>query len=130
MSQTPDERTNTPCCWCYGHGDGKGCGNCGKPSMLWGQLEDARAALATSESRCRQLEQERAALVSALRALTEGMDRAGGDRDGMPECPWCHSGPGMGLSDDGESHTADCELLKARELLALLPPPGETRDTP
>lgn len=28
-----DERATTGiCCWCYGHGDGAGCANCGKPA--------------------------------------------------------------------------------------------------
>lgn len=47
-------------------------------------------------------------LLAALKAVTEHMDRAGGDCDGMPECPWCRSGP------DGEDHAANCELLMAR----------------
>lgn len=29
-----DERASTGiCCWCYGHGDGAGCANCGKPAV-------------------------------------------------------------------------------------------------
>ncbi len=61
-------------------------------------------------------------LVEALRAVTEHMDRAGGDRDGMPECPWCR------VQDDQE-HMADCELLKARAVLAQIDQEG-TRHEP
>lgn len=52
------------------------------------------------------------ALVEALRALTEHMDRAGGDAHGMPECPWCHAD-----SNDNE-HRGECELVQARAALA------------
>ncbi len=51
-------------------------------------------------------------LYTALKVVTNHMDRAGGDRDGMPECPWCKSGP------DGDGHSGDCELLIARAALA------------
>jgi hypothetical protein len=46
-------------------------------------------------------------LLAALKALAAHMDRAGGDRDGMPECPWCKW-------QEGDSHANDCELLIAR----------------
>lgn len=51
-------------------------------------------------------------LLAALKAVTEGMDRAGGDGYGMPECPWCRS-----QSADNQ-HNADCELLKGRAAIA------------
>jgi hypothetical protein len=51
-------------------------------------------------------------LYDALKALAFGMDRAGGDAHGMPECPWCKAGP------DGDDHRGDCELAQAREVLA------------
>ena len=51
-------------------------------------------------------------LLEALKAVTEHMDRAGGDAHGMPECPWCGSGP------YGDDHAGDCELMKAREAIA------------
>jgi DNA-binding helix-hairpin-helix protein with protein kinase domain len=51
--------------------------------------------------------------VRALHGLTEGMDRAGGDGYGMPECPWCK------CQWDGEiQHLPECELLLARQVLA------------
>jgi len=52
-----------------------------------------------------------AELETALREVTADMDWAGGDNCGMPECPWCRSGP------DGDNHRADCELVKARAAL-------------
>jgi hypothetical protein len=52
---------------------------------------------------------------AALRAVTDHMDRAGGDRYGDPECPWC-----LAQHDDDDAHNADCELLKARAALALV----------
>lgn len=52
------------------------------------------------------------ALLAALEALSEDMDRAGGDRDGMPECPWCKAGP------DGADHLTDCELIEARAAIS------------
>lgn len=51
-------------------------------------------------------------LVAALKALSEHMDRAGGDAHGMPECPWCHA------DGNGDDHRGDCELLTARAALA------------
>lgn len=51
-------------------------------------------------------------LYAALTALAAHMDRAGGDADGMPECPWCGFGP------DGDDHAGNCELVAAREALA------------
>lgn len=51
-------------------------------------------------------------LYEALKAITAHMDRAGGDADGMPECPWCKAGP------DGDDHRGDCELLTARAAIA------------
>jgi hypothetical protein len=52
-------------------------------------------------------------LLDALKALAEHMDRAGGDRDGMPECPWCKSG-----GPDGDEHAGNCELVAARAAIA------------
>ena len=69
------------------------------------------------------------ALRAALDKLCAHMDRAGGDADGMPECPWCHAG---GLSDNDEAedrHSGDCELIAARKLLAA-PPQEPTPATP
>ena len=66
---------------------------------------------------------ERDEAREALRAVTDRMDRAGGDGYGMPECPWCHR-DGNGLDENGnplheeECHDADCELLAARRILA------------
>lgn len=70
------------------------------PAII-GALEAGASALAR--------EQE---MVEALRAITAHMDRAGGDAYGMPECPWCKAGP------HGDDHRGDCELSKAREVLA------------
>lgn len=50
-------------------------------------------------------------LLEALKALSVHMDRVGGDRDGMPECPWCKHGP------DGDDHAGNCELLAARDAI-------------
>jgi hypothetical protein len=41
-SKMSDEK---PCCWCYGHGDGLGCGNCGKPSVLGQRVAELLSAL-------------------------------------------------------------------------------------
>jgi len=54
------------------------------------------------------------AALAALEQCLNGADRIGGDRDGMPECPWCRSGP------DGDDHADDCDLVKARAALAIL----------
>ena len=62
-------------------------------------------ALIAAEERVQELER-------ALHVVTDRMDRSGGDRDGMPECPWCRAGP------DGDDHADDCELLIARAALA------------
>jgi hypothetical protein len=51
-------------------------------------------------------------LYKALKALSEHMDRSGGDAHGMPECPWCKAGP------DGDDHRSECELVLARAALA------------
>lgn len=51
-------------------------------------------------------------LLAALKAVTEHMDRAGGDAYAMPECPWCKAGP------DGDHHGSDCELVAARAAIA------------
>lgn len=53
------------------------------------------------------------ALRTALKRVTDDMDRAGGDGYGMPECPWCR----CQYSGDVQ-HFADCELLLARQVLA------------
>lgn len=53
-------------------------------------------------------------MLAMLREITVGMDRAGGDGHGMPECPWCKAGP------DGDDHHGDCELRIARELIARI----------
>ncbi len=66
------------------------------------------------------------ALQSALKAVTDDMDRAGGDGYGMPECPWCHA-----QTDDPEyQHKADCELAAARAVLvrSVEAPKDELRD--
>jgi hypothetical protein len=52
-------------------------------------------------------------LLVALKAVTEHMDRAGGDGYGMPECPWCQS-----QRQDVEEHDADCALMVARAAIA------------
>lgn len=52
-------------------------------------------------------------LLEALKAVTEHMDRAGGDAHGMPECPWCKAGP-----EYDTTHAGDCDLLKARAAIA------------
>ena len=51
-------------------------------------------------------------LLDALFALTDHMDRAGGDGYGMPECPWCRS------QRDDNGHAAGCELIAARAAIA------------
>lgn len=59
------------------------------------------------------LERLRAAALTALTRVTEGMDRAGGDGYGMPECPWCK------CQFEGEiQHLPDCELALARQVIA------------
>jgi hypothetical protein len=50
--------------------------------------------------------------LAVIRSALDGMDAAGGDRDGMPECPWCRS--------DGSYHTEGCALVAARLALARL----------
>ncbi len=50
-------------------------------------------------------------LLDALKAVTDQMDSAGGDRDGMPECPWCNT-------QDVVRHAGDCALLIARMAIA------------
>lgn len=51
------------------------------------------------------------ALLTALKRVTEHMDRAGGDNCGMPECPWCRY-------QDGDEHAPECELMLARQVIA------------
>jgi hypothetical protein len=71
----------------------------------------AQADLASLEQRLRDLE-------GALKAVTEHMDRAGGDGYGMPECPWCRA---QGSRDGDENyHNGDCELAAARAILSTL----------
>ena len=72
--------------------------------ILDGQLESLQALW--------PLQDQAAALAEALEKVTERMDRAGGDRDGMPECPWCRCGP------DGDNHSPGCELDMARAALS------------
>jgi hypothetical protein len=51
-------------------------------------------------------------LLAALKDITSHMDRAGGDGYGMPECPWCR------FQTDDNGHSGDCELEKARAVIA------------
>ncbi len=69
-------------------------------------------------------EAERDRLKAALQDVTTGMDRAGGDRDGMPECPWCQS-QGHEDAEEGYAHDGDCSLMMAR---AALTPQGQSTD--
>lgn len=57
-------------------------------------------------------------LIAHVKALTDNMDRAGGDGYGMPECPWCRAQD----SRDGDDkwHHGDCELAAARAALSAL----------
>ncbi len=72
-----------------------------------------------AEAESSRLSREAEALRAGLRTVTEGMDRAGGDRDGMPECPWCHrEDPGTDDMPETERHDADCELVAARRALS------------
>lgn len=50
--------------------------------------------------------------VAVLNRLMDRADRIGGDRDGMPECPWCKA------DGDGDWHAPDCDLVAARAALA------------
>jgi len=68
----------------------------------------------------RRLAGSHAALVEALRTLTDGMDRAGCDGYGMPECPWCRSQASKRDEADDWDHVPTCELVQARALLAQL----------
>lgn len=77
-----------------------------------------QAALATERAAREKAEAERDEARKALANVTEGMDRAGGDGYGMPECPWCR----RGCDDDG-SHDGDCALVAARVVLS-----GETEE--
>jgi hypothetical protein len=86
---------------------------------------DYRSWWLSEEKRRMEAERERDAAREALRRVTDGMDQAGGDRDGMPECPWCHT-------QESERHDSDCELIAARRALggeegAGTPPRGESR---
>jgi hypothetical protein len=83
--------------------DGHGVAVCSQAPIGY-EIEDARFIVRA----CNAHDE----LVAALRAVTEDMDRAGGDGYGMPECPWCGW-----ASDDGE-HAVDCSLLKARAALS------------
>ena len=76
-------------------------------------LDDMAAAQgrhANAEMRNAKLTAALAQMREALKLVTDNMDQAGGDRDGMPECPWCHV-------QDAESHAGDCELMRARAAL-------------
>lgn len=57
---------------------------------------------------------ERRRLVKVLSDLLDRADRIGGDRDGMPECPWCHA------DGAGDWHYPHCTLPKARAAVAAL----------
>lgn len=71
------------------------------------------------------IEAERDRLKAALQDVTIGMDRAGGDRDGMPECPWCQSQGRPEDAEEGYAHDVDCSLMMAR---AALTPQGQSTD--
>jgi len=68
---------------------------------------------------------ERDRLKAALQDVTIGMDRAGGDRDGMPECPWCQSQGRPEDAEEGYAHDVDCSLMMAR---AALTTQGQSTD--
>lgn len=72
-----------------------------------------------------RLTAERDRLKVALQDVTIGMDRAGGDRDGMPECPWCQSQGRPEDAEEGYAHDVDCSLMMAR---AALTPQGQFTD--
>ena len=73
--------------------------------------------------KCARAERDR--LKAALQDVTIGMDRAGGDRDGMPECPWCQSQGRPEDAEEGYAHDVDCSLMMAR---AALPTQGQSTD--
>ena len=66
-------------------------------------LHNAFPQIAAALDRAQRVEE-------ALVKLTHRADRIGGDRDGMPECPWCHN-------DQGLLHDNDCDLVSARAAL-------------
>lgn len=76
--------------------------------------------------RADEAEAERDRLKAALQDVTIGMDRAGGDRDGMPECPWCQSQGRPEDAEEGYAHDVDCSLMMARA--ALTPHQGQSTD--
>ena len=75
-----------------------------------------RKELTAASEQLRQAREELSQIRVAAAKHLDGMDRAGGDRDGMPECPWCHR------PDEGTGHDADCGLVALRE--AIFPAPG------
>lgn len=81
-------------------------------------LEMAIHAVYKRDPKVSAVAAERDRLKAALLDVTIGMDRAGGDRDGMPECPWCQS---QGDYD----HSGDCALVAAR---AALTPQGQSTE--
>jgi hypothetical protein len=84
--------------------------------MMADYVENLKAEVAT-------LRAEQTRLREALQAVTEHMDRAGGDGYGMPECPWCQ----CQFEQDGDEwpHASDCELVKARGAVSSTPTPEQ-----
>lgn len=70
-----------------------------------------------------QLLAERESLKQHLQAVTDHMDRAGGDAYAMPECPWCHAQETR--EGDDKWHQSDCELAIARAALSSSSTPQE-----
>jgi len=77
-------------------------------------LQDRVAELKTANHDVEDLRAENERLREALENVTKGMDRAGGDGYGMPECPWCHRDGGY---EKPYEHNSDCTLVAAREAL-------------
>ncbi len=89
------------------------------------EAEHEHAVATAREGYVKTLEAERDRLKAALQDVTIGMDRAGGDRDGMPECPWCQSQGRPEDAEEGYAHDVDCSLMMAR---AALTPQGQSTD--
>lgn len=107
--------------WCKQHDPAKVAARRTKREAKWKEDSKRRSAKwrreAATARACQGLTTEAleagvvVELIAALKAVTEGMDRSGGDRDGMPKCPWCSDGP------EGVGHLSGCVLPKARAVI-------------
>jgi len=74
-------------------------------------------AMSHGDGTSRGLTRELAALIRETHAALDGMDQAGGNGQGMPECPWCQAQPDY---DDMVRHAHDCRLFTTRAALIAL----------